>query len=256
MKIKTLAKIIAFSIIVCIISSCGTFESPPDPNKYVNYVCHDYHLSCLDTYKKSEGTSIKRGNVKYYVSFKKPVGESDEQFVCASVSQFLGGRPDKRIFQPAEGYVDVYRDWTIKKIELFIQYFDDDDVIDNDEFAEVPSKVLSSTTDATVFNELADFITNPEYSETYKYQKGVLRERLHDQEYWLYIRVYFNESDTIVWESKVRSLIFPQAEQRRITIDKGQPDDSVGTGTQDVFIDDFPNLLNWISDALDELKKD
>ena len=256
MKIAITATMIAVLVLFCFIGSCGLLESPPDPNKYVNYVCHDYHLTCLDTYKKSARTSITRGNVNYYVSFKKPVGESDEQFVCGTVSTFLGFSSNKRIFQPAEDYIEVYRDWTIKKIELFIQYFDDDDVFDNDEFAEVPSKVLSFTTDTTVFNELTDFVTNPEYSKHHKYQEGVRIEKLHDYEYRLYIRVHFNESDTIVWDAQVYSYIFPQAEQRRITIDKGQPDDYVGKGQRDVFIDDFPNLLNWISSSIDALKKD
>lgn len=71
----------------------------------------------------------------------------------------------------------------------------------------------------------------------------------------MYIRVHFNESENIVWDSIVKSYILDGTQMRDVVIDKGRTPLSFASPDElCVSIEDYPNLHEWISTSIDEFK--
>lgn len=248
---RTFAIILTFAVVL-LISGCSS-SNAPDPSKYSEYVCYDYHLACLDAYAQTAYTTVEFDDLKYGIKYRKPVGESDEQFICALVGQKHPlSSPRIIIMQNPNYYIDVFKDWTIKSIELYskdLRY--PKPLWDEDEPARTPSKVLNANTDAVVFDEFINFITGDEYSEKHIRNEDFEREIPND-DYVLYIRVHFNESDNIVWDSTVNSYVSHQTTAREISIDKGRlPEGIASPSSLTVSIKDFPQLFEWISTSIE-----
>ncbi len=246
------------TLVICLFCGCN-MQEPPDPDKYSEYKCYDYHLACLDAYEQKAGTLIEEeGGPWFRIWFRKPVGVSDDQFVCTSLSmRHPLASPHLYIMQPSENHIDVFKDWTVKKIEIYYQDINKSKkLFQEDEPARTPTKVIDTSFDSVVFKEFVDFVTiDTDDSEKFDPQENIFREKYNENTtYKLYIRVHFNESENIVWDSDIQSYIPSQSGQRYIKIDKGRS--VIGLTSENahrVSIDDFPNLSSWISKVIDEL---
>lgn len=252
---RILAVTLTLSIILVTasFSGCGS-SNTPDPSKYSEYVCYDYHLACLDAQEQKANTTIEFDDLKYTIWYRKPVGDSDEQFICASVrQQHPLASTAFVIMQNPNNHIDVFEDWTIKSIELYsIDLKNYKPLWDEDEPARTPASIISTNTDTVVFGELVNFITNDEYSGKHIMNEDFEREIPND-DYVLYIRVHFNESDNIVWDSTVSSYVSHQTVEREITIDKGRiPEGIADRNSLDVSIETCPQLFEWISTSIED----
>ena len=251
---RILAVTLTLSIILVTASFSGCSSSnTPDPSKYSEYVCYDYHLACLDAQEQKANTTIEFDDLKYTIWYRKPVGDSDEQFICASVrQQHPLASTAFVVMQNPNNHIDVIEDWTIKSIELYsIDLKNYKPLWDEDEPARTPASIISTNNDTVVWGELVNFITNDEYSEKHILNEDFEREIPND-DYVLYIRVHFNESDNIVWDSTVSSYVSHQTVEREITIDKGRlPEGIAAPSSHYVSIKDFPQLFEWISTSIE-----
>ncbi len=237
-----------------LLSGCNSQEAL-DVDKYKDYKCFDYHLACLNAYEQKAKTTVEFNDLEYTIWFRKAVDESDEHFICASVRQRHPlASTEIVITQNPENYIDVFEDWTIKSIELYcIDLRSSKPLWDEDEPARTPAKILNTTTDSAVSDELIDFITNKDCLEKYVLQEDYIRE-IPNENYVMYTRVQFNESDNIVWDSCVSSYVSVQTQAQDITIDKGRcPDGIAAPNSLAVSIEDYPNLQERISETIDNL---
>lgn len=244
-------------LLVCLtilLSGCNS-QKVTQTDKYKEYKCFDYHLACLDAEEEKSKAVVELDGIGYTFLYRKPVGESDEKFICSSVSQQHPlSSPMLVIMQNPNNYIDVFKEWTIKKIELYcVDLKSTKPLWDEDEPARTPASVMTATTDVTIFNELTNFITDENYSEKYILKGNSKRETPNDN-YVIYIRVHFNESNNIVWDSTVNSYI--SAQSRDITIDKGRtPEGIASPNSLSVSVNSFTNLSSWISATIDQLLK-
>ena len=253
---------VLFALLALIFTGCNN-EGALRANDYKNYKCYDVHLCCLDAYETQVFLPrIEEGEIRYSVTYRKPVGVSDNQFICASVKEFLSF-PQIVIMQNPDNYVDVLQDWTIKKIELYYVSHSSDriegkskPIYEEDEPALKPVKIIGTTTDIDVFNEFLEFVLNSNYSMMNDRQNGFYDEKKNseiDDNISIYIRVHFNEAENIVWDSRIAYLSSSETQQRYITIDKSRtPENVASTHLDDACINDLPQLYEWIYETIEE----
>lgn len=223
-----------------------------DADTYSQYKCYDYHLACLDAVEQKASTSLEKDDVEYTISYRKPIGESDEQFICASVRLNSPlATPDLVVMQNPNSYIDVFAEWTIKKVELYCENLKNTKPLwEEDEPSKTPSEILNASTDAAVFNDLISFITDEDRSEKYIPNAGFTQEIPND-DYTIYIRIHFNESENIVWDSPVYSYVSDKTQVRDITIDKGRFPNGISTSSAlFVSVGEYPYLTDWIATTI------
>ena len=236
-------------------SGCS-LRSSPDISKYTSYNCYDYHLACLKTEGRSgtaEVTKIDEANreVTDRVSFQKIIDVSDDQFVYANVFVLLQP-PEKVVLQNPDNYVDVWVDWTIKKVDVF--YVDLYKPIDQNKPAIIPNKIISLTDDSDIISELTEFVLADNYIKKFENPTGYSREYGSDYERVFYIRVYFNESENIVWDSKFMSFYSDELHDRIIFLDKGRtPNMCYFPSTKYVSLGKDTQLYKWMSEVIETL---
>ena len=229
--------------------------STPDPEKYASYECYDPHLFCLDAYKLTASTLVENElGSTYKITYRYAVGESDDEFVCANVMLYtVLSYPDVRILQNPQQYVDVWNDWTIKQIKIYVQDLHDDDHVFlymEKEPARTPTKVIASTTDADCFADMKAFATDDaaeEYICSDDYYNELYRG---DGRYVFYIRVFFNESKNIVWDSQISTYYSEVTADRIICIDNGTMSNLFESDSKNVNISQFNNLNSFVADAV------
>ena len=269
-------KILYNSLVVLIAILCCVGCRPKekiDAEKYTSYVCYDYHLICYELEKESDVASISYINERPWLEeqeelsdvilFRKIVNEPDEQFVYGHKVVIMPGYfPTQLIFQNPLNYIDVLKDWTVDKVEL---YYADSDSAEVEDYKKLKLdkpitkdrelRLLSTTEDGAIFEQLKDFITNDETKQLDLEQatsNGYVWEKFGKQSADIYLRICFNESENIVWETSVESLLSEELKDRMIIIDKGRTVIDICT-EQPVraSINDYEQLYAWISEAMD-----
>lgn len=269
-------KILYNSLVVLIAILCCVGCRPKekiDAEKYTSYVCYDYHLICYEVEKKSDVASIpytidypwmeEAEELSQTILFRKIANESDEQFVYGHKVVIMPGYfPTPLIFQNPLNYIDVLEDWTVEKVEL---YYEDSSSPSVEDYRDVKKykpitkkselRLLSTTGDSAIFEQLKDFITNDEKVQLDLEQvtsNGYVWERFGKQSADIYLRIYFNESENIVWETSVESLLSEELKERIIIIDKGRTViDICKEQPVRASINDYEQLYTWISEAMD-----
>jgi|GEM_PF-5163033 len=238
-------------------SSCNTI---PNTNQYDEYICYDYHLACLDAENEKFSSVIEYEGVEYHATFRKPVGISDKKFICASVRSYQTlDFPEIVIMQPSP-HIDVLKEWSIKKIEIYSEDLKTTKLLHQEEEpSRTPNKILNVCSDSDIFGQFINLITNTYNSEKFTVPEGFSREKYNEDEFGnetllLYIRIHFNESENIVWDSTINSYISENSSFRYITIDKGRtPSGIAHESSKYISTENFQILHNWISYTIDQL---
>lgn len=245
-------------LLAVLLSGCKSdpyAHSTPDPEKYASYQCYDPHLFCLDAYKLTDSTLVENElGLTFKITYRYAVGESDEEFICANVTlNYFMAFPDVRILQNPQRYVDVWNDWTIKEIKIYVQDLHDDDFVSlykETEPARTPTKVLASATDADCFADMKAFATDGA-AEGYICPDDYYNEmHVDDGRYRFFIRVSFNESKNIVWDSEISSYCSEATGERIICIDNGTMSNLFESDSKNVNISQFDKLNSFVADAI------
>jgi len=233
---------------------CSCTKHDFDPQKYISYKCYDYHLQALKTTQFATGDiPYATADIPYYNDFldieetekvilSKIPGVSDDQFVHASEISIFNGAT--AVLQNPNNYIDIWKDWSIKKIEITCVRH-----ITPGKYDDVETVIIASTSDKVCFSELVDFI-----SKEHEYDKNPEGYMLDFSNY--HIRVFFNESEHIIWDSKI-DIWYSYENQNKIIktihIDGGKkPDHLIGENCIYVNIDEYPNLHDWIYNAMSQ----
>ena len=270
-----LKKLIIFGIVLAVIAAsiagCSLYDhiknmpSRKDAKmykKYEPYRHYDYHLKCCSkedyiteplhtSYEVSDGKKL-RGIVKF-----QQISDVDEnQFVYAYWERPipLGSIGYEKIMQNPDNYIDVFKDWTITKIE-FICYEswqgEPTGTYTND------MVVIMSTTDKKIISDLKNCIINDKTEDELKDYKSYDEKYYSDKYINSYIRVYFAESDNIVWETEIFRYLSEEKESSLIYIDSGKAVDRYwNANVTQSLIYNYPELQNWIEESFASLDED
>ena len=234
-----------------------------DPSKYYQYICHDSNLVCIDV-----GEGYAKENVQlidehsYWCTYYRPEGTSDDQFVCVTMSHIFMS-PKTYVFQNPENLVDVWTDWTIREIQVYYPVSEIDPF--SGEIARTPAGILASTTDAECIAQLIHCITSEETRDFAEVREeadvdgGLYRKDLDgdsSKNTRIYIRVFFNESESIVWDSQIGCYRNVFTEKQYLILNK---DDTIwdkenslfGPATKEIAVENLPALEQFLFEALD-----
>lgn len=258
-SLSIIALLIMTIVLLCECSSLSERDpyrhAIPNAEKYASYLCYDYHLYCLNAYDNTDGIKTEdEHGLTYQVYYNFAVGESDEEFICARACWYVPlAIPEVLIMQNPEQYVDVWNDWTVKEIVLYVRDLHDGNLksIENeDEPARTPSSIVATTTDTVYFTEMKEFATADAPQQFDPPDDYVNEIHLKDR-YVFYIRVFFNESANIVWESAVEPYYSEESEDRIICIDNGSMDGLYSKNTKNVSAEHLNALSSFIADEID-----
>ena len=252
---------LVFVLIALVLTGCSNKETIKGSD-YSRYKCYDTHLFCLDAQDKIGYYSKKLDREWYSFKFRKPVGVSDEQFICARVEHRFS-QVDIVVMQNPQNYVDVLQDWTIKEIEIYYISLDynriegaSKKIEDEEEPARTPMRIIASTTESLIFEEFKDFVLCPDTVDgvtirpTWGYNDKGFESEIHES-VKVYIRVHFNEAENIVWDSEIRCVIDEENKNRYIRIDKGRSTMGYSMSLEAyVDINEWSNLYQWIEGVM------
>lgn len=240
-------------IFVCLIFLSGCYDGGEIiADDYTDYICYDNHLVSLKCYKnRGVGKRFEDdGDTEITAFYKKIVDESDEQFIVAlrrASIPFLDS-PTALILQNPNNYIDPFEDWSIEKIEVYYRRLKSPLPPSDDAWlAPTKSGVIATSDDNIICTEFTDFIKNSDVSDT-TIQTDIPKTLL-DDDYVFRIRVYFNESKNIVWDSSLDYLLDSQDIIIGIVGSEAPTLIDPGFG-HDASTKEFKKLYAWLSDEL------
>lgn len=239
-------------------ATSGTLENS---EPFSRYKCYDYHLKCLEiedeeskyhmlSYVLDNGESATK-----YAKYSRITGEEENRFVSAFVKTSKYGYGGERvIMQNPESYTDVLNDWTIDRIEFFIATNNDDSSI-----CAAPKEVIRLTREQSIIEDFKTFILSEKKEDELKHPseyQGSYTQEISRYDY--FVRVYFKESDNIIWESRVRRYVIDESYKDRYDnvylIDVGREPIYISQQNRvEAGMFNYPDLFNWIDDAFQYL---
>ena len=244
---------LAFSLLL--LRSCGNCGNI-DAEKYRSYVCYDGRLTCLKVGSFFDSINVTNidGSIEetLKISYRKIRGESDEQFIYANVFRFLDGNY-KAVMQNPDNHIDVWKDWTVEKIEVFYQSSYEPK---KSKTARIPTKIVSSTQSADAIAELTEIVVSEKSSGKIEIPKGYKNEDYREdveQHYYFYIRVHFNESDNIIWDTRIEVYYSEELQDRIIVMDNTKtPAFYYNRENKEYIIDKNTELFSWLNEAIEQ----
>ena len=230
-----------------------------DPSKYYQYICHDSNLVCIDV-----GEGYAKENVQlidehsYWCTYYRPEGTSDDQFVCVTMSHIFMS-PKTYVFQNPENLVDVWKDWTIRDIQVYYEDLEQKPSQFEGQIARIPGGIVAATSDAECIAQLIHCITS---EETPVFSPIRQDPYMYGDLYYqplktsLYIRVFFHESESIVWDSEIECYRNGSSGNYCVTMYR---DDTIWDEentyfyihTQEIGVENLPALEQFLLDALE-----
>ena len=254
---KVLVTVITCVCVMCMLNACG--KEFVNSEKYNSYICYDYHLKCLEAEGEKAEIEFSYQDDLTGVEctqrawIQRIDGESDDMFIYAEVLPSLPlGSSEKIVMQNPNHYVDVWKDWSIEKIELY--YIDGHKPVDQDKPANIPTAVIATTVKDHCLSNIKNLAETTNEGGHRNIPEGYVREHIDENGsgYRYYIRVHFKESENIVWESPVESYYSSENKDRIMYIDVGkEPDGIAYVNTKYVSINNYPSLFGWINEAMD-----
>lgn len=257
---STKNQLLCFLLIIFVICLYACNATPSlDVDKYEDYICYDYHLYCLDAYNESVSVKKEINNFRYNFVYRYPVNETDDQFVCASIKRqfmFFAAGTNIRVLQNPNQLIKVWEQWTIKEVQIYYMDIATSLPLEKEEApARTPTKIINATTNADIISELKSFVSSKktiESSAAENYQCKI-SEDLMEYDYQWYVRVLFNESKNIVWETEIRSCYSAETGECLIMLDNGTETDIFYSAQQQWFsLDDYPVLSTFVADAIEK----
>ena len=238
-------------------------KEEPAPSKYKEYICSDINLVCIDVGKKYERETDRfLGGGYRDFTYYTPKGTSDDQFVCVTITD-LFRCSTTYVLQNPKDLVDVWTDWTVREIQVYYPVSEIDPF--SGEIARIPAGILASTTDAECIAQLIHCIASEETRDFAEVREeadadgGLYRKDLDgdsSKKTRIYIRVFFNESESIVWDSQIGCYRNVFTEKQYLILNK---DDTIwdkenglfGPATKEIAVENLPALEQFLFEALD-----
>lgn len=209
---------------------------------YSDYYCYDYNLTCLEL-GRPDGKYYTDDDENYEFKYWRVKGEPTEDFVFSTARWRVPlTRAEGFILQNPSTFVYVIRDWTVD--EIFVCAED----ISRDEWGTDP---LVRVVDAGKKNAVAYDIRTIAAAEQ---SDGLTGNRIYASSR-LFVRVTFEESENIVWESELTVCDDGSvAMYGGMSVGDYYGQDAPRLNNPCVLIDEDSTLYSLISFALDEFK--
>ncbi len=244
------ASAIAAALILLILVAVILYQWIPrtlDTNDYKSYICYDRNFIGLQLgkdYAKPEPS----------LEYRAIKNDPKHQFVCVrDTGLHLGGGFQHVIFQDPTAPLDIWSEWTVRKIDLYSETSNPSDDKREQE------NVLASTAEVSHLTAIKTWnLTNDTYAAS---QGGISIPSEYPHSETIYLRVYFNESKSIAWDAKVTVYSGEEASELLICLWKSLTNATVTEyleGTQDakqlpVKLDSTDALYAWISETFDSI---
>ena len=217
---------------VLVILSCLWWESQEKERQkglesnssYADYECRDCHLKCLEE-DETKGQYYKEvGDTQYRIRYRCIEDISDEILISAEIYEVMS-LADSRyvILQEPKNMLNIVKDWTIEEISLYCSDL---------------SQSIARTTEEVVKQDIKEFLDNVENAEVNETGK---------EETEMYLRLSFEESKAIVWDSSIK--ICKGNEGIVITTEIGRLDQFYKEQLREVIINPESELYKFIYNA-------
>jgi len=242
--------IIITIVIITIFPGCTA--SHHNTEKYLSYVCYDNNLFCIKalpisgTSKTTKNDNGDVNNIEYSVQYRKVANVSDDLFICASFYPPIPlAGPELLILQNPKYYFDIWSEWSIKKLEIYYTDIRNSKQLWEEENpARSPTDIISTSFESETINEFAGFIKNSADAPVCEIPDQCVNEEfdVHGN-YRLFLRVAFNECDSIIWDGEVNCYTSKDNNNTYITINSIIVD-----------VNEFPHLYEAIETSIIILK--
>lgn len=157
---------------------------------YTDYSCYDYNLTCLEL-GRPDGKYYTGDDENYVFKYWRIKGESTEDFVFSTVRWRVPlARAEGFVLQNPSTFVYVIKDWTVDEIFVCAEDLSRDEW-GTDHLARVVD-VAKKNVVASEIREIAAAVQSDELTGNRIYASSRL-----------FVRVTFEESENIVWESEL-----------------------------------------------------
>lgn len=237
----------------------GEVKKKPLNDKYVDYICRDFHLVSLDKGESDGYHYIENELGEYCCNYYLINGEDAGQFILSRTTYNQFGAVGKYlVFQGPENDVDILKEWHVKSCEVY--YIDTDDEANQGtniftDRQELVQNTIVTISDEELLHELLVLLGNKEEdtnflldSENYSY--------IHP-EHRYYLRILFEESENIAWETRLRFYHDKTEESEWVmTLENGTPNMFYEDCGYEIQIDFDTELGKVIRDAIGHLEYD
>ena len=190
----------------CIKNYLDYKEANRENNAYVDYICENGQLTCINAGDKVGRMEVEIDGKTYNCSYQEVVGASDEEFVFAYIYQtgFFPTVNDYYVLQSPNSDVDVLRDWTIAKIDLC--YINTNGASNKTE-KDMKVNSLAAISDASILQEVSDVLQKNKYETSNNEFESITQEIPKDifslngvDGMECYLRVHFKELESLVYD--------------------------------------------------------
>ncbi len=263
--------LLAVLLAVMVFTACSQ-EPTIDVEKYKDYICYDSLLACTSDISEVAGKRMtSEGDNLHFFSYCYTPNVPDDNFILTTIRQYLELNDPKNfsyLLQNPENYVDVWTDWTIKEIQVFYcRGGQSSGYSEEAPRCRIPTEILATTSDPNCIQEILRFITSDEFGN-HGVDKHEEKHNLElysadfdgrgDVEAHVTVRVIFNESDYIVWDSDLEGYrdfdtlrLYFMMEKDNTTWDA--TDYHYGIGKQSCWVENLPALEAFLTEAADAL---
>jgi len=245
---------VLLAIMVCFYMALVEWKKAiQDNDKYVNYICRDYHLVSLKDGEPVGENLVDVDGHEYIFRYYVLPDVSDEEFVGAwACWRAILAKGKNMVLQNAEENLDVLSDWSMNRWSLY--YYDSSDTRNpsQGDIATAEDYVIyemKNGTEKDIFQQIKAMSLNTEPENT-EPKVPVTYVNALKEDFKMYLRLYFEETDTIAWESEIKIFCPDEGEEVYIiTIDKGCLNEGLQPKSEDILIDPSSQLYGVIYNA-------
>lgn len=265
---KILSIVLVALMMLTMLTGCK--KEPFDVEQYRSYVCYDCNLRCIDFSEASVVKTVDYPGHSFLIAYRQPVDVSDDHFMWIKLRTAFPPNLFYQcyVFQNPENCIDVWTDWTIQEIQIFTS---GDSIGDYHRFETSDSElqVISTITDPDCLAELTTFVTSDEFlrlSEIYEDIKSFHSHSGYDfdgdpeKTTNMFLRVIFNESESIVWESQISCQQNPETGEMYLimykdTTEWDETHYNLGIDRREFWVENLPNLEAFLFEAVQTLRE-
>ena len=220
MKTKRTYLLLFAGLFLLSLSAC-TFFYQSDINTFWEYTCRDPHLTYLKASKICGRGYVAKSKERLY-AFRTIKGEEDRGFIAgqSGYGYPLSGRDYHSVYQSPDNTISVLDDWTIREIRLYPADSGVGPPWKNTFESNDPHTLYGDAAPKEAVEEFRALVNHPVtkgeniIAFTFDEKLGQFVDaqgRISDTSdtAWC-LRVFFNESDTIVWDTEASSTWDPQ----------------------------------------------
>lgn len=244
-------KLAILLVVFTLMGMCSCDNKTVITDEYLDYFCQDYHLVCVDFEESLGKTEAKINHQRADIYYTAITDTSSNDFVIAYIDPIVPfDSSDYYIIQNPTENIDILNNWTLKEVQLYCKSIKDGNSkpvwgqpIDNDSNAEL----LHTSTDGDLLNEVLPYLNSEREAFKHDEHNVMFVTKNEENPARYYIRLLFNESNSIVWDSEVS--IYQRNDESRefiVTIDNGTIDNNYQCTTKNIEIPQSNALYDFI----------